>query len=111
MPTLLPACQVVPPSRAMMLPASTLSPPAVFKPRRRPAESRPLREDPPAFLCAIALLSNSDYVLHRFRDGIISLLVAFCGRLLCFCCRLLRLRLCLGFAFVALGRGFRLRLS
>src|SRR5688572_28881584 len=36
-----------------MLPARTLSPPNIFKPRRRPALSRPLREEPPAFLCAI----------------------------------------------------------
>src|SRR5487761_2387948 len=42
-----------------MLPATTISPPAFFKPRRRPALSRPLREDPPAFLCAITALSNS----------------------------------------------------
>jgi hypothetical protein len=26
-----------------------------FKPSRRPAESRPFREDPPAFLCAIVV--------------------------------------------------------
>src|SRR5215472_15942004 len=37
----------------MMLPASTCSPPKIFSPRRCPAESRPLRDDPPAFLCAI----------------------------------------------------------
>src|SRR3990167_4462023 len=36
-----------------MLPASTASPPNFLTPRRRPAESRPLREEPPAFLCAI----------------------------------------------------------
>ena len=30
------------------------SPPNFFTPRRRPAESRPLREEPPAFLCAIS---------------------------------------------------------
>src|SRR3546814_9831721 len=27
------------------------SPPNFFTPRRRPAESRPLRDEPPAFLC------------------------------------------------------------
>src|ERR1700754_1518483 len=37
----------------MMLPATTSCPPNFFTPRRRPAESRPLREEPPAFLCAI----------------------------------------------------------
>src|SRR6185503_8121551 len=39
-----------------------ISPPADFRPSRLPAESRPLREDPPAFLCAIVVsvgLSNS----------------------------------------------------
>src|SRR5665213_2902009 len=30
-----------------------VSPPNFFTPRRWPAESRPLREEPPAFLCAI----------------------------------------------------------
>src|SRR3990172_3175737 len=36
-----------------MLPAITASPPKRLTPRRRPALSRPLRELPPAFLCAI----------------------------------------------------------
>src|SRR3954464_10922263 len=40
----------------MMLPASTASPPNFLTPRRRPALSRPLREDPPAFLCAMTKL-------------------------------------------------------
>src|SRR5665213_3565498 len=87
MPTLRPGCQVVPRWRQMMLPAIAASPPDFFSPRRRPALSRPLREDPPAFLCAIELaLSNSDYLLHRFREGIISLFLALCGgfyRLFC----------------------------
>src|SRR5215510_1329941 len=52
-PTLRPACHLVPRWRARILPASTISPPADFRPSRRPAESRPLREDPPAFLCAM----------------------------------------------------------
>src|SRR6185295_19338598 len=37
----------------MILPASTLWPPDFLTPSRRPAESRPLREEPPAFLCAM----------------------------------------------------------
>src|SRR5271165_397433 len=41
----------------MMLPATTAWPPDFLMPRRRPSVSRPLREEPPAFLCAIALLS------------------------------------------------------
>src|SRR5262252_7551622 len=39
-----------------MLPASTASPPNFLTPSRRPALSRPLREEPPAFLCAIRCL-------------------------------------------------------
>src|SRR5689334_966615 len=37
----------------IMLPGTTISPPNFLTPRRRPRESRPLREEPPAFLCAI----------------------------------------------------------
>src|SRR5665213_3709269 len=40
----------------MMLPASMVSPPNFLTPRRWPAESRPLREEPPAFLCAMGML-------------------------------------------------------
>ena len=46
--------------RTMMLPARTLWPPDFFTPSRRPAESRPLRDEPPAFLCAmIRFLTSS----------------------------------------------------
>src|SRR5687768_2922434 len=47
----------------MMLPAGTSSPPKVLTPRRFACESRPLRELPPAFLCAMfvdSLRSDSD---------------------------------------------------
>src|SRR5215469_16620838 len=37
----------------MMLPGRTISPPNFLTPSRRPALSRPLRDEPPAFLCAI----------------------------------------------------------
>src|SRR5215469_10231461 len=37
----------------MMLPGMTISPPNFLTPSRRPRLSRPLREEPPAFLCAI----------------------------------------------------------
>src|SRR2546423_1550650 len=37
----------------MMLPGTTISPPNFLTPSRRPRLSRPLREEPPAFLCAI----------------------------------------------------------
>src|ERR1051325_2455139 len=40
----------------MMLPGSTISPPNFLTPSRRPALSRPLRDEPPAFLCAILYL-------------------------------------------------------
>src|SRR5215813_2339846 len=56
MPTLVPGWKVVPRWRTMMLPAGTTWPPKRFTPRRWPGESRPLRELPPAFLCAMALL-------------------------------------------------------
>src|SRR6267378_7722562 len=41
----------------MMLPAATSCPPKRLTPRRFECESRPLRELPPAFLCAMACLS------------------------------------------------------
>src|SRR5271168_3322206 len=37
----------------MMLPGTTIWPPNFLTPSRRPALSRPLRDEPPAFLCAI----------------------------------------------------------
>src|SRR6516225_6821198 len=45
----------------MMLPATTISPPNFLTPRRRPRLSRPLREEPPAFLCAI----RHSFLMHR----------------------------------------------
>src|ERR687891_2306085 len=56
MPTFAPGCQRVPRCRMMMLPGMTCSPPNFFTPSRWPGESRPLRELPPAFLCAISCL-------------------------------------------------------
>src|SRR6476469_2407343 len=38
----------------MMLPARTCSPPNFFTPRRLLSLSRPLRDEPPAFLCAMS---------------------------------------------------------
>src|SRR5688572_29235501 len=72
-----------------MLPPTTSWPPNFFTPRRRPAESRPLRELPPAFLCAISnyLLLLRSRLLGRGLLG----------------CRLLSRRL--------LGGGFLLRSS
>src|SRR5436305_3483085 len=53
MPTRSPGWNLVPRWRTMMLPGMTISPPNFLTPSRRPALSRPLREEPPAFLCAI----------------------------------------------------------
>src|SRR5260221_9635224 len=55
MSTFLPAWYLVPRWRMMMLPGTTVWPPNFLTPRRRPRESRPLREEPPAFLCAIVV--------------------------------------------------------
>src|ERR1051325_4534288 len=54
MPTLLPGCHLVPRWRTMMLPARTDCPPNFFTPRRLLSLSRPLRDEPPAFLCAMS---------------------------------------------------------
>ena len=44
----------------MMLPAAIASPPNIFTPSLWPGESRPLREEPPAFLCAMyAILART----------------------------------------------------
>src|SRR2546430_11117582 len=56
MPTRSPGWNLVPRCRTMMLPGSTISPPNFLTPSRLPALSRPLRDEPPAFLCAISNL-------------------------------------------------------
>src|SRR5215470_14298521 len=61
--TLRPGWNSVPRWRTRMLPDTTISPPNLLTPRRRPAESRPLREEPPAFLWAmenLLLLAGAD---------------------------------------------------
>src|SRR5690606_28857620 len=57
-----------------MLPASTDWLPSFFAPRRRPAESRPLRELPPAFLCAMTRYSfdSSALLFGRFGGRLLS---------------------------------------
>src|SRR5580704_12759587 len=56
----------------------TCSPPKILIPSRWPAESRPLREDPPAFLCAIAGLQTFlAYVLYRIGDKSVTTLRHF----------------------------------
>src|SRR5688500_20034394 len=53
MPTLSPGCHLVPRWRTMMLPARAAWLPNNFTPRRLLSLSRPLRDEPPAFLCAM----------------------------------------------------------
>src|SRR5450631_531794 len=69
MPTWAPGWNVVPRWRTRIEPAFTSSPPYALRPRRFDSESRPLREDPPAFLCAIAvsLTQSGDRVHTDFR--------------------------------------------
>src|SRR5918912_3035954 len=55
MPTLTPGFQRVPRWRRMILPAARYSPPNFFTPSRFDWLSRPLRELPIPFLCAIAV--------------------------------------------------------
>ena len=65
MPTLSPGCQRVPRWRTIMLPARADWPPNNLTPRRLLSLSRPLRELPPAFLCAIVnyfALGGLDFV-------------------------------------------------
>src|SRR6185369_7991516 len=57
-PTLLPAKNLVPRCRTIMLPAETNSPPKHFTPNRLLTLSRPLRTLPCPFLCAINLNFN-----------------------------------------------------
>src|SRR3990170_1647154 len=59
-PTFSPAFILVPRWRTRMLPEMTFWPPKRFTPSRWPSESRPLREEPPAFLCA---MTNSPVAL------------------------------------------------
>src|SRR5215831_19988168 len=66
MPTPSPGCHLVPRWRTMMLPASTCWPPDFLTPSLRPIESRPLRDEPPAFLCAIGRSFTSSWLGYRF---------------------------------------------
>src|SRR5205809_5524592 len=65
MPTRSPGWNFVPRCRTMMLPGMTISPPNFLTPRRRPGLSRPLRDEPPAFLCAILNLLRLALRLRR----------------------------------------------
>src|SRR3954469_17365318 len=54
MPTPLPGLNFVPRWRTMISPPVTVWPAKTFTPRRLALESRPLREEPRPFLCAIS---------------------------------------------------------
>src|SRR6266581_8483624 len=55
-----------------MLPAMACSPPNSFRPRRWLFESRPLRDEPPAFLCAMASIPSVRGYLAQLCDEIIT---------------------------------------
>src|SRR2546428_6874655 len=63
-PTFLPGFHFVPRCRARMFPPTTRSPPNFFRPNRCELESRPLRDDPTPFLCAI---SHFRFAIADFR--------------------------------------------
>ena len=69
-PTLRPGIILVPRWVTMMLPARTFSPPYFFTPRRLPAESRPFREEPPAFLWAIPLSPAQAVAISPMRSTV-----------------------------------------
>src|SRR5437660_11660960 len=72
-PTFLPGFHFVPRCRARIFPPSTRSPPNFFRPNRCEFESRPLRDDPTPFLCAISHFRSSipDLLLTpRFQSSI-----------------------------------------
>src|SRR5712691_1086092 len=77
-PTLLPAKNLVPRWRTMMLPAVTNSPPKHFTPNRLLTLSRPLRTLPCPFLCAIHLcLDLRDFDPGQFLPVSYGAMVAF----------------------------------
>src|SRR3546814_499293 len=87
-----------------MLPETAICPPNNFKPTRRPALSRPLREEPPAFLCAIVeflrlLFCSAILLLNHVTNSDESLLLRFSlgGWLFCRSFRLFRRGFLLGF--------------
>src|SRR6056297_1213170 len=70
-PTLSPAWKRVPRWRTRMLPASTRSPPKRLTPRNLGFESRPLRVEPPAFLCAICLALHTGNDIGDLDFGVV----------------------------------------
>src|SRR6476659_6855532 len=98
-PTLSPGFTRVPRWRTMMVPPGTTCPPNALKPSRCALESRPFRDVPCPFLCAIESVLSSRLAAARLYCPIVELLL--------FCWRLLR-RFLGGFLFGGLrGCGFR----
>src|ERR1700752_870313 len=63
----------------MIAPAVTASPPNAFTPSRFEVESRPFRDEPPPFLCA--MVRRGYQLLGRRRGiGVVLLLVPLLGR-------------------------------
>src|SRR5215471_4039998 len=81
-PTFRPGFTFVPRWRTMIVPPGTNWPPKALKPRRCELESRPFRELPNPFLCAIAHLKIWDFVIGYTR---LSLLLFLRSRLLRCC--------------------------
>src|SRR6266850_5151083 len=68
-PTFFPGFHFVPRCRARMLPPRTFSPPNFLSPSLCEFESRPFRDEPTPFLCAIFQFQTSDF---RFQISILS---------------------------------------
>src|SRR5512136_144924 len=76
-PTFLPGLKRVPRCRTRMLPPVTAWPENAFIPRRRPALSRPLRELPTPFLCAmISSVRGGGPLRYDLRDPDLGQLLA-----------------------------------
>src|SRR5256885_2181 len=73
LPTFLPGFHLVPRCLARIFPPTTRSPPNFFRPNRCELESRPLRDEPTPFLCAISHFRCpiSDFrLMLRFQSAI-----------------------------------------
>src|SRR3982751_347963 len=80
MPTPVPGWKRVPRWRTMISPPVTTSPAKTFTPSRCALESRPLRDDPRPFLCAIGDLRDAD--AGELLPVAVGLLVALLGLVL-----------------------------
>src|SRR5215216_3045421 len=98
----------------MMLPARTGCPPNFFTPRRLLSLSRPLRDEPPAFLCAMTNYFARLFGLWGLLGAALSRCSIFCegglGRFAAGCWLLGALRIFRSDFHVALGLRIGLRL-